>query len=103
MSSLILPRRSVLKVLAGLIAAPAIARASSLMPVKVMEPLPEPLFKFTSRYPGIVPLRHDINFGPTTLNGLPVYHQDGRPVSSGELVSGHFCRIKLDGDRWVLV
>jgi hypothetical protein len=99
-SNLILPRRSALKVLAGLIAAPAIARVSSLMPVKVMEP--EPLIRFTSRYPGIFSAHQQINVGPATFNGLPIY-RNGRPISAGELVSGDFVHIALSIDRWVVV
>jgi len=48
MTGIVLPRRQLLTGLVGFIAAPAIVRASSLMPVKTMSWLTLPLYRWTA-------------------------------------------------------
>lgn len=61
MTDLILPRRKFLTGLMGLVAAPAVAKATSLMPVKVIEPK-----WFANDGTGLVSMAHPIELEFTT-------------------------------------
>jgi hypothetical protein len=88
------------KLITGLIAfgaAPAIVRAASLMPVKVMEPLPFAGDLGFALPAGVLWVRHN------KMGALPVYKPDGSVLRAGDLVAGQFFSTVYDGTKWVVV
>jgi hypothetical protein len=95
--SIILPRRAIL---AGLIAAPAVIAAERLMRL----PRPEIIKPSDPRghyYNAANPAKPFVS-GQSTINGLPIYHADGRPMMGGDLAPGTVFTIGFGGDRWVM-
>ena len=88
-----LNRRSLITGLISLVAAPAIIRAGSLMPVKLMTPTP---VIGTLDFPIGINLLVD-----TTINGQRLYRPDGSPLLGGDLVAGEVVHIGFDGKRWI--
>lgn len=95
-----LNRRSLITGLIGLgVAAPAIIRSASLMPVKVMEPtprlwtgqlawMPADLATMTFNWPG-----HDPQ---------PIYRQDGvTKIKAGDFRRGETVVLAFNGTRWI--
>jgi hypothetical protein len=92
-----LTRRSLITGLVSLVAAPAIVRAGSLMPVKVTEPTPAAgAIKFYSRYPGVIKTA-------TQINGRPLYKLDGTIIRAGDLVPGQAVAMIFNGVDWVML
>jgi pectin methylesterase-like acyl-CoA thioesterase len=104
MSNLILPRRKFLIGLGALIAAPAIARASSLMPVKVMVPS-GPLRVYVDP----VPLVGVANNGPRRFHSISdaieFVQAMGSPESEIILASGTYnetVNLPIGGDHTLI-
>jgi hypothetical protein len=98
MTGLILPRRAILRGLVGLIAAPAIVRADSLMKL----PLPPKILRPTVR---VISIDDPLGFkrtGGETFNGHPVIRADGSVVQAGEMTYGKSYDLAFNSDSWVL-
>jgi hypothetical protein len=96
----VISRRSIITGLISLVAAPAIVRAGSLMPVKVMAPTPA--LGDLKWWSGSVSHFY-AEIIPPTINGRPLYKPDGSPVRGGDLVSGQAVVVVFDGAQWVML
>jgi hypothetical protein len=93
-------RRSLITGLISFVAAPAIVRAGSLMPVKLMTPLMPDVFSWGPQ--PLVPFRPGAT-GGITFNSQPIYKPDGTPLIAGDLIPSTVFRVVLNGGRWVMV
>lgn len=91
-------RRTLIKGIAALIAAPAIVRVESLMKLPRPELIRSPIYwkvvdhSFVSLAP----------YDGATLNSKPIYWPDGTPIGPGEIVAGGVYTIKWKDANWTL-